>query len=148
MATEKSVENFVQPAIPCFDGHYDHWSLLMDNFLRSKEYWDLVETGFVKLEEGVVLTQPQQKKLDDRKLKDMKVKNYLFHAIDRAILETILQKDKSKNIWDSMKKKYQGSTRVKRAQLQAIRRDFETLQMKNGESVTNYFGRVMGINPW
>ncbi|XP_028069635.1 uncharacterized protein LOC114272136 [Camellia sinensis] len=44
-----------------------------------------------------------------------------------------------------MKKKYQGSTRVKRAQLQAIRRDFETLQMKNGESVTDYFGRVVGI---
>ncbi|GKE35563.1 retrovirus-related pol polyprotein from transposon TNT 1-94, partial [Tanacetum coccineum] len=25
---------FVQPAIPKFDGHYDHWSMLMENFLR------------------------------------------------------------------------------------------------------------------
>ncbi|KAA8525443.1 hypothetical protein F0562_007290 [Nyssa sinensis] len=31
------------------------------------------------------------------------------------------------------------------AQLQAIRRDFETLQMKNGESSTDYCGRVMKI---
>ncbi|KAG6528967.1 hypothetical protein ZIOFF_011159 [Zingiber officinale] len=35
MASEK---NFVQLAIPHFDGHYDHWSMLTKNFLRSKEY--------------------------------------------------------------------------------------------------------------
>jgi len=33
-------------AVPRFDGHYDHWSMLMENFLRSKEYWSLVETGY------------------------------------------------------------------------------------------------------
>ena len=62
MATDKLGENFVQPAIPRFDGHYDHWSMLMENFLRSKEYWDLVKEGYVEPEEGLVLTQPQQKK--------------------------------------------------------------------------------------
>ena len=31
-------ENFVQLTIPHFDGHYDHWSMLMENFLRPKEY--------------------------------------------------------------------------------------------------------------
>ncbi|XP_028067664.1 uncharacterized protein LOC114270389 [Camellia sinensis] len=44
-----------------------------------------------------------------------------------------------------MKKKYQGSSRVKRAQLQALRRDFETLQMKDGESIASYYARTMGI---
>ncbi|KAL5830777.1 hypothetical protein ACOSQ3_016195 [Xanthoceras sorbifolium] len=28
-------ENFVQPAIPRFDGHYNHWSMLMENLLRT-----------------------------------------------------------------------------------------------------------------
>ncbi|XP_062014079.1 uncharacterized protein LOC133730517 [Rosa rugosa] len=53
--------NFVQPAIPRFDGHYDHWSMLMENFLRSKKYWSLVETGYEEpnnsgdhIEEGYV----------------------------------------------------------------------------------------------
>ncbi|KAF1883386.1 hypothetical protein Lal_00042295 [Lupinus albus] len=32
-------ESFVQPTISGFDGHYDHWSMLMENFMRSKEYW-------------------------------------------------------------------------------------------------------------
>lgn len=34
--------NFVQPSFQRFDGHYDHWSMLMENFLRSKEYWKFV----------------------------------------------------------------------------------------------------------
>ena len=41
-------ETFVQLAIPRFDGHYDHWSTLMENFLRSKEYWHIVEAGVAK----------------------------------------------------------------------------------------------------
>ncbi|XP_003523742.1 uncharacterized protein [Glycine max] len=45
-----------------------------------------------------------------------------------------------------MKRKYEDSVRVKRAQLQALRRDFETLAMKDGESVTNYFARTMEIS--
>ncbi|KAH7550299.1 hypothetical protein JRO89_XS13G0167200 [Xanthoceras sorbifolium] len=103
--------NFVQSAIPRFNGHYDHWSMLMENFLRSKEYWSLVETGYVEPENGATLTNAQQKKLEEEKLKDLKVKNYLFQAIDRTILETILQKDTSKQIWDSMKRKYEGNER-------------------------------------
>lgn len=34
-----------------------------------------------------------------------------------------------------MKKKYQGTTRVKRQQLRALRREFETFHIKKGESV-------------
>jgi hypothetical protein len=37
--------SFIQPAIPKFDGFYDHWSMLMENLLRSKEYWNLIENG-------------------------------------------------------------------------------------------------------
>lgn len=117
----------------------------MENFLRSKEYWSLIEDGIAEPAEGAVLTEAQQKRLDEQKLKDLKLKNYLFQAIDRSILETILQKETSKQIWESMKKKYQGSTKVKRAQLQALRRDFETLHMKPEDSVDEYFSKAMAI---
>ena len=141
----KGESSFVQPAIPKFDGHYDHWSMLMENFLRSKEYWGLVENGIPAAADGVELTEPQRKAIEDAKLKDLKVKNYLFQAIDRNIMETIFNRDTSKSIWDSMRQKYQGSTKVKRAQLQALRRDFETLHMKEGETVDDYFARTLTI---
>jgi hypothetical protein len=44
--------NFVQPVIPRFDCYYDHWSMLMENFLRSKEYWGLIKNGYVETESG------------------------------------------------------------------------------------------------
>ena len=44
-----------------------------------------------------------------------------------------------------MRRKYQGSTRVKRAQLQAVRRDFEILQMQKEETVNDYIGKVMSL---
>lgn len=90
--------NFVQPAIPHFDGRYGHWSMLIENFLRSKEYWSLVETGYDELKVETAMSQEQQKRLDELRLKDLKVKNYLFQVIDRTILETILKKDTSKHI--------------------------------------------------
>ncbi|KAG8373260.1 hypothetical protein BUALT_Bualt11G0005400 [Buddleja alternifolia] len=138
-------DNFVQPAIPRFDGHYDHWSMLMENFLRSKDYWQVVSGGIQELAPGTAVTDAQRAEIEGMKLKDLKAKNYLFQAIDRSILETILCKDSSKQIWDSMRKKYQGTAKAKRQQLQALRADFETLRMKSGESVSDYFSRVMTI---
>jgi hypothetical protein len=61
------------------------------------------------------------------------------------VLETILKKETSKEIWDSLKQKYKGTARVKRAQLQALRRDWEILQMKSGESVNDYFAQTLTI---
>ncbi|CAL8168531.1 unnamed protein product [Prunus armeniaca] len=97
MATKKVTGSFVQPAIPQFDGHYDHWSILMENFLRSKQCWHLMESGIDSPTEGVTLSEQQQKRFDERKLKDLK-------------------------IWDSLKKKYEGLERVKRALLQTLTR--------------------------
>lgn len=59
--------------------------------------------------EGVQPTPAQLKAIEDAKLKDLKAKNYLFQSIDRLVLETILNKDSAKSIWDSLKTKYQGN---------------------------------------
>ncbi|XP_068343977.1 uncharacterized protein [Pyrus communis] len=118
MATDKAIESFVQPAIQRFNSHYNHSSMLMENFLRSKKYWNLVESEIDAPTEG---------------------------ALDQSILETILEKETSKQIWVSLKKKYKRSERVKCAVLQTLTRDFETLQMKLGESITDFFVRTLGI---
>ncbi|KAH9794818.1 Integrase catalytic domain-containing protein [Citrus sinensis] len=141
MAAEAS--NFAQPSIPKFDGDYDHWSMLMENLLRSKEYWSIIETGYTEPAEAETLTATQKKTLEDLKLKDLKAKNYLFSAIEKSILKTIIQKSTSKQLWDSMKRKYQGNIIMQRAQLQTLCREFEILEIKIGESVTDYFSRMM-----
>lgn len=59
----------MQPSFPKFDGHYDHWCMLLENFLQLKEYWSLVEKGIVEPEAGTLLTEAQQKRLDESKLR-------------------------------------------------------------------------------
>jgi hypothetical protein len=119
--------------------------MLMENFLRSKEYWQVVETGFSAAANDTDLSDEQQKAIANQRLKDLRAKNYLFQAIDRSILETILDKETSKGIWDSMKKTFQGNARVKRVQLQAFCKDFEILHMKDGKTVSDYFTHTLTI---
>lgn len=117
--------------------------MLMENLLCSKEYWGLIENGVATAKTDA--SADQLKVVEDSKLKDLKAKNYLFQVIDRSIMETILNKDTAKSIWDSMKQKYQGSNKLKRAQLQASRRDFELLGMREGETIEDYFARTLAI---
>eukprot|EP00257_Ricinus_communis_P019754 XP_015578836.1 uncharacterized protein LOC107261770 [Ricinus communis] len=57
-----------------------------------------------------------------------------------------LLRAKAKNVWDSMKRKFGGNDKVKRSLLNSLRRDFVILEMKNGESITKYFTRIMTIS--
>ena len=92
------------PKVPHFDGHYDCWSELIENLLRAKGLWSVVEIGFSEPEEGTILrsvveigfsephegtilTEAQKGHLDDARLKDHQVKHYLFQAIDRTVFE-------------------------------------------------------------
>ncbi|KAJ1390896.1 gag-polypeptide of LTR copia-type [Sesbania bispinosa] len=115
------------------------WRIYFD----QRSTGSVIESGIQEPKENESFSAAQQKALDEAKLKDLKAKNYLFQAIDKSILKTIPQKETTKQMWESMKVKYQGNARVKRAQLHRFRRTFETLEMKPGESVNDYFGRVM-----
>ena len=93
-----------------------------------------------------MLTEAQKGHLDDARLKDHQVKHHLFPAIDCIVLEQILDHRTAKIVWDSMKQKFGGNQKVKESILNALRREFEILEMKKDESIKNYFGRVMIIS--
>ncbi|XP_047335471.1 uncharacterized protein LOC124938997 [Impatiens glandulifera] len=114
--------------IPHFDGHYDHWSELMENPLRTKGLWSIVECGFEEPTERTLLTDAHQGLLDNARTKDHQVKHYLFQAIDRTVFEQILDRRTYKVVWDSLKKKFGGNEK-----------------MKKGESISDYFASVMVI---
>ncbi|GJW58006.1 reverse transcriptase domain-containing protein [Tanacetum coccineum] len=65
-------EKFVQPPISKFDGHYDFWSVTMENFLRSKEMWNLVDEGIlVPAISTETTSETQRKSVEESKLKDL-----------------------------------------------------------------------------
>lgn len=93
--------NFVQPSIPKFDGQYNHQSMLMENLLRSKDYWSIVESGYIEPlpARNEKMAAAENGNIDELKLKDPKAKNYLFQSIDKSILKTIIRKGHIKTIY-------------------------------------------------
>ncbi|GAA0141425.1 hypothetical protein LIER_02570 [Lithospermum erythrorhizon] len=74
--------------VPHFDGkHYDHWSELMENLLKAKGLWGVVERGVGEPIDGRMLNENQQALLDEARRHDHKVKHYLFQALDRETFE-------------------------------------------------------------
>ena len=69
----------------------------------------------------------------------------MFQTIDRTIIEPILKKNTSKQIWDSMKRKHEGNARMKRSILQEPRKEYETLEMKTCENIIEYFTKFITI---
>ena len=57
--------SFMQLAIPKFDGYYDHWTMLMKNFLSSMEYLDLVENEISAATKDIIFTDAQKKHVED-----------------------------------------------------------------------------------
>ena len=88
-------EKFVQPVIPRFDGHYDFGAMTMDNFLRSKEMWNLVEEGIPTPTIGTAATSEAQRKgVEEAKLKDLKVKNiFCFKPLTEKFWKRFLTRE-------------------------------------------------------
>lgn len=117
----------------------------MENLLRAKGLWSLIETGVEQTQVGIAVNENQRKRIEEQRTKDQKVKHYLYQAIDRVVFEQILDRSSSKAIWEAMKKRYEGNDRVKKSMLQKLRRDFEILEMKTTETIPEYFGRVLAV---
>ena len=75
--------SFAIPCVPKFDGDYEHWSLVMENLLRSKEYWSAIQFGFEEPKGNEALNVAQQKEINEARLKDLRAKNYHFQSIDK-----------------------------------------------------------------
>ncbi|XP_045802790.1 uncharacterized protein LOC123896453 [Trifolium pratense] len=82
---------------------------------KASSFLCLLTTPYGVIVAPANATAEQSKLADESKLKDLKAKNYLFQAIDRSILETILTRDSARDIWKSMRRKYQGSTKIVRS---------------------------------
>lgn len=53
-----------------------------------------------------------------------------------------MQLKSAKEIWDKIILSYEGDFQVKRAKLQTLRIQYETLKMHNDESISSYFLRI------
>ena len=92
-----------------------------------------------------MLAHAERDLLRDNRKKDSKALFYIFQVVHKSIFPRVAATMKSKKAWDTLQKTYQGMEKVKTTKLQMLRRDFETLCMKESENVDSFFAHVSGL---
>ncbi|KAA8547740.1 hypothetical protein F0562_004169 [Nyssa sinensis] len=135
MASNNNAMSAAQPLILVFKGEgYGFWSIQMMTLLKSQDLWDLVEQGYADLDE--------ETRLKENKKKDSKALVIIQQAVHDSIFSRIVEATTSKQAWSTLQKEFQSDLKVIVVKLQSLRRDFETLYMKGGESIANFLSRV------
>ena len=91
------------------------------------------------------LTQAEKDVLREQRKKDGKALFYINQAMHESILPRVAATTNAKKAWDTLETSYQGLGKVKNSKLQILRRYFESLSMKETESVDSFHTRVVGL---
>jgi hypothetical protein len=144
-----SKHKFDKPKITQFNGkNYDYWEITMKALFCSQDIWDLVENGYPKPADATTynaLSQAEKDLLKDNKKKDSKALFYIFQGVHERIFPRIAAATKSKQAWDILQMTYQGMAKVKTTKLQMLRRDFETIYMKESNTIDSFFTQIIGL---
>ena len=65
-----------------------------------------------------------------------------FQGVDESIFLKIEGESTTKGTWDTLMNIYQGTEKVKTVKLQTLRRNFETMSMKDTETVDQFMTSV------
>src|SRR5271168_2258993 len=125
---------------PVFDGtNFNHWKVRVTAYLQSlgTEVWNIVETGYAF--PSTTPTDADEKKKYETNAKAVST---LLGCISQTEFMKVMHYKSAKEIWEKIVTSYEGDGQVKRAKLQTLRIQYETLKMYNDESVANYFLRV------
>ncbi|XP_076932799.1 uncharacterized protein LOC143598478 [Bidens hawaiensis] len=110
--------------------NYTTWAIKMEAVMDVQGVWESVEP-----KEGVV---------GDEK-KDKTAGAFIFQVIPEEVLLQVAKKKTAKEIWDSLKTRYLGAERVQRACLHTLKRDFDSLKMKDDESIDAFARKLSGM---
>ncbi|KAG6512700.1 hypothetical protein ZIOFF_030829 [Zingiber officinale] len=138
--------NVATPFPHTFNGEdYNYWSSRFEVWLKAFDLWNIVDKGFIELEDEDTLSDAETKVLVDNRKKDTHALNQINLAIDKGVYEKIRKATTSKQAWEILQKAYKGDEQVKNIQLQILRSEFEKLEMKDNDSVAEYFTKVGSI---
>ncbi|XP_016731567.1 uncharacterized protein [Gossypium hirsutum] len=90
-------------------------------------------------------TMNQLKTHKENKTIKSKVKACLFSAVSSKISTRIMNLGSGKEIWDYLKKEYQGNEKTKNMQVLNLIKEFEMMKMKEIKTIKDCFDKLKGI---
>jgi hypothetical protein len=142
MSSEASV---IVMAPPVFDGtNYEVWVVQIEAYLDANDQWEAIENAY---EVPPLLDNPTiaQMKNHECKQRKSKAKANLFATVSSSIFTRIMTLKTTNEIWNFLKKEYEGNERVKGMQVLNLIREFEMQRMKESETIKDYYDRLLDI---
>ena len=126
--------------------NYEYWYLTMKALFKGQYVQEIAQHGYVEPADMTAyknLTQDEKYFLREQRKKDGNALFYIHQAMHESILPRVAVN--AKHAWDTLDIFYQGLGKVKNFKLQILRRDFESLSLKDSETVDSFYTRVVGL---
>jgi hypothetical protein len=107
--------------------NYTDWAVLMRVMLQGRHLWEVINVGVVDY-------------TDERYALEA-----LCKAVPKELRGSIANKTTAKAAWDSLKTQYIGVDRVRKAKAKTLRREFDGITFKEGESIDDFTSRITRI---
>ncbi|XP_015168340.1 uncharacterized protein [Solanum tuberosum] len=138
--------SFLGAGPPMFTGeNYHIWVIKMKAYLKALSLWETIESEDDPLPLGPNPTVAQMKIYEDAKSRKPKALTCLHSALSDVIFTRIMACETPKEVWEKLKEEFDGSDRVKTVKLLTLKREFEMLRMKEGDTVKEYSAKLMEI---
>ncbi|KHN27238.1 hypothetical protein glysoja_049811, partial [Glycine soja] len=91
------------------------------------------------------LSQAQKETFKDSRKRHKKALFLIYQALHDDAFEKNFNATSTKEAWDKLQTFHKGEDKVKKVRLQTLRGEFESLHMKESESIFNYFSRILVV---
>lgn len=138
--------NISLPPPPVFTGdNYEMWAAKMKAYFTAYGLWEIVELGVEPAPLPNNPTVAQIRNYNEEVAKQGKALIVIHSAVNDEVFTRIMTCEKAKEAWDRLKEEFHGSQRTRRIQALNLRREFESLRMKDNETVKEFSGKMMKI---
>ncbi|XP_059654321.1 uncharacterized protein LOC132301047 [Cornus florida] len=117
----------------------------MKAILGAQDVWEVVSKGYDEPEDETTLSQAENNVLQAMRKKDQKAVMTIHQCLDDGMLQRVASAENAKQLWEILQNSFQRVDKVKKVRLQTLRGEFEALHMKEFESISDYFSRVLAI---
>ena len=139
-------QSFVTPTPPKFEGqNYSIWSIKMKACLQAFSLWEVIEEDYVVEELRANATQAQRTAHEAEVAKGFKALTALHSSVNGSIFTRIMSCTSAREVWIKLEEEFHGNTRTRQMQVLNLRREFETLKMKENELVKDFTERMLKV---